>query len=260
MSPVTPLPLDGSASETSASAVPTPLLVSWSGGKDSTLMLERVLADATWRVVALMTTVSSVYDRISIHGVRRSILRRQADALGLPLVAVLLGATSSNAQYEEAFADGLARAAAQFDGVSTIAFGDLFLEEVRGYRETLLARHGWRGVYPLWGEPTPALARYFVSRGYEAYLSCIDTTQLDAAFAGQRYDDALLDALPASVDPCGEKGEFHSCVVHGPIFRTRIAVTTGERVLREERFAYCDLIETTDAPSEGSAPRPATSH
>lgn len=232
------MPTDATAPEAT-----TPLLVSWSGGKDSTLMLERVLADPAWRVVALMTTVSSVYDRISIHGVRRSILRRQAESLGLPLVEVLLGATSSNAQYEDAFADGLVRAQAAFDGVSTIAFGDLFLEDVRGYRETLLARLGWRGVYPLWGEPTPALARYFVSRGYEAYLSCIDTTQLDAAFAGRRYDDALLDSLPATADLCGEKGEFHTCVVDGPIFSTRIAVETGERVLREERFAYCDLVE-----------------
>lgn len=247
-------------SSTTPTPMPASLIVSWSGGKDSTLMLERVLADPQWRVVALLTTVSSVHDRISIHGVRRSILRRQAESLGLPLVEVLLGAISSNAQYEDAFADGLARAATQFPGVSTMAFGDLFLEDVRGYREALLARHGWRGVYPLWGEPTPALARYFVMRGYEAYLSCVDTTQLDAAFAGRRYDDDLLDALPANVDWCGENGEFHTCVVDGPIFRTRVAVDTGERVLREERFAYCDLIETTDAPREVPAPNPATSH
>lgn len=221
----------------------TPLAVSWSGGKDSTLMLEALLDDPAFEVVALLTTVSSVYDRISIHGVRRTILHRQAASLGVPLHEVTLGATSSNDDYEAAFAAGLRELAHAYAGLRTMAFGDLFLEDVRAYREQLLARHGWQGVYPLWGRPTDALAQYFVGRGYEAYLSCVDTQQLAERFAGRRYDADLLAELPASCDPCGEQGEFHTCVVDGPIYRARIPVVTGERVLRERRFAYCDLVE-----------------
>jgi uncharacterized protein (TIGR00290 family) len=224
----------------------TPLAVSWSGGKDSTLMLETVLDDPAFEVVALLTTVSSVYDRVSIHGVRRTILHRQAASLGLPLHEVTLGATSSNDDYEAAFARGLHELEGAYAGLRTMAFGDLFLEDVRGYREQLLARHGWQGVYPLWGRPTDALAQYFVGRGYEAYLSCVDTQQLAERFVGRRYDAELLTELPATCDPCGEQGEFHTCVVDGPIYRARIPVVTGERVLREQRFAYCDLVELPD--------------
>jgi uncharacterized protein (TIGR00290 family) len=229
-----------------ASITRTPVVVSWSGGKDSTLMLERLLADPAMQVVALLTTVSTVYERVSIHGVRRSILRRQAESLALPLHEVGLGATSSNDDYEAAFMDGLARVTAAHAEVRTIAFGDLFLEDVRAYREALLARAGWRGVYPLWGEDTTALARYFVRRGYDAVLTCVDTQQLDAQFAGRRYDAALLDALPPACDPCGERGEFHTCVLSGPIYHERIAVTLGEQLLRDSRFQYCDLIEATE--------------
>jgi uncharacterized protein (TIGR00290 family) len=221
-----------------------PVVVSWSGGKDSTLMLERLLADPTVVVRALVTTVSAVYDRISIHGVRRSILHAQAASLGLPLHEVLLGATVTNDDYEQAFGNGLQALAVAYPDTRCMAFGDLFLEDVRAYRDALLARHGWTGLYPLWGEKTTPLARYFVSRGYVATLSCVDTQQLDGAFAGRVYDDALLDELPASVDPCGERGEFHTCVTAGPIFATSIMVHTGERLLRENRFQYCDLLES----------------
>lgn len=206
------------------------------------MMLERLLADPSIDVVALLTTVSTAYDRISIHGVRRSILRKQAESIGLPLFEVALGATSSNDDYERAFAAGLETVRAAYPQVGTIAFGDLFLEDVRNYRETLLARLGWSGLYPLWGEATAPLAQYFVTHGFRAILSCVDTTQLDAKFAGREYDAALLADLPSSVDPCGERGEFHTCVVDGPIFHTPISVTLGERVLRENRFQYCDLI------------------
>lgn len=219
-----------------------PVVVSWSGGKDSTLMLERLLANPAVQVRALVTTVSTVYDRISIHGVRRSILRAQAESLALPLHEVMLGANITNDDYEHAFAQGLAELAQTYPDTRCMAFGDLFLEDVRNYREALLARHGWAGMYPLWGESTAQLARYFVAQGYVATLSCVDTQQLDGAFAGRVYDDALLDALPSTVDPCGEKGEFHTCVTAGPIYRRAITVTTGERVLREHRFAYCDLV------------------
>lgn len=225
-----------------------PVVVSWSGGKDSTLMLEELLGDPAWHVVALLTTVSTVHDRISIHGVRRSILRAQAASLELPLYEVQLEAVSSNADYEAAFARGVHTVAAAFPGVHHMAFGDLFLADVRQYRTDLLARLGWHGVYPLWLRPTEELARTFVARGYVATLTCVDTEQLDASFAGRRYDGALLDALPASVDPCGERGEFHSCVTAGPIFRTPIPVMVGEQVLRDGRFQYCDLLPLDDAP------------
>lgn len=221
----------------------TPVVVSWSGGKDSTLMLERLLADETVQVVALLTTVSTAYDRVSIHGVRRSILHRQATALRLPLVEVRLGAASSNDDYESAFMLGLQQLERDFPAARTLAFGDLFLQDVRAYRDALLARAGWSGLYPLWAEDTSSLADYFVRQGYEAVLTCIDTEQLDAAFAGRLFDAALLRDLPRSVDPCGERGEFHTCVLNGPIFREPIRVTLGERVLREGRFQYCDLID-----------------
>lgn len=224
-------------------SAPTPVVVSWSGGKDSTLMLERLLADETVVVRALITTVSTVYDRISIHGVRRSILRAQANRLGLPLHEIGLGATSSNDEYEAAFAAGLQELEVTYPDTRTMAFGDLFLADVRQYRDTMLARYGWRGAYPLWGEATGALARYFVRRGYVATLTCVDTQQLDARFAGRSFDDAMLDALPPSVDPCGERGEFHTCVTDGPIFRAPIAVRTGEQLLRDDRFQYCDLLD-----------------
>lgn len=206
-------------------------------------MLERLLADPAVLVRALVTTVSSVYDRISIHGVRRSILRAQADSLGLPLHEVPLGATVTNDEYEQAFASGLQALAQAYPDTRCMAFGDLFLEDVRAYREALLGRHGWTGRYPLWGEATAPLARSFVDRGYVATLSCVDTQQLDGTFAGRAYDHALLDALPPSVDPCGERGEFHTCVTAGPIFSRAIPVVTGERVLRDDRFQYCDLVE-----------------
>jgi uncharacterized protein (TIGR00290 family) len=225
--------------------VRSPVAVSWSGGKDSSLMLERLLDDPSVEVVTLLTSVTTEYDRVSIHGVRRSILHRQAESLGLPLHEVELGARTSNAFYEQAFLDALRQLERHYPGLNTMAFGDLFLEDVRDYREALLARAGWRGLYPLWGLSTTALAAHFVDRGYEAYLSCVDTEQLDARYVGARFDAAFLASLPDSVDPCGERGEFHSCVVDGPIFRSPIAVELGERVLRDERFMYCDLLEQT---------------
>lgn len=229
------------------SAATHPVIVSWSGGKDSTLMLERLLADPSVVVRALVTTVSTVYDRISIHGVRRSILRAQASSLGIPLHEIALGAMSSNDDYEAAFARGLSALEVAYPETRTMAFGDLFLEDVRQYREALLARHAWSGLYPLWGEPTDALARRFVNSGYVARLTCVDTQQLDATFAGAVYDHALLDTLPPSVDPCGERGEFHTCVTDGPIFRTPIRVRPGEQLLRDARFQYCDLLMDGDA-------------
>ena len=228
---------------------PTPILVSWSSGKDSPLALERLLADPRVRVTGLLTTVSPQYDRVSIHGVRRSIVRRQAELLGFPITEVELPPSPSNDSYEAAFAAALAGLRAAQPDLKTVAFGDLFLEEVREYRQRLLGRLGWTGRYPLWGEPTAALAEYFIDRGYRAALTCVDTTQLDASFAGREFDRELLLDLPAGVDPCGERGEFHTCTYAGPLFREPIPVRRGERVLREGRFQYCDLQDVEDRTS-----------
>ena len=219
------------------------VLLAWSGGKDSTLALERLLGDSRRKVAALVTTITTGYDRIAIHGVRRSILRRQVELLGIPLIEAAIPPGADNATYETAFADALARASAN-GRVDAIAFGDLFLADVRAYREAMLARLGWRGLFPLWGEDTARLARYFVDRGYRAILSCVDTQQLDAAFCGRDFDASLLADLPRSCDPCGENGEFHTCVHASPLFTAPIPLERGERVLRDGRFQYVDLIET----------------
>lgn len=205
-------------------------------------MLEALAADPAVRVVSLLTTVTAGYDRISIHGVRRSILDRQAELLGIPLEVAEIPMQASNESYEASFGAALARLRVRYPGLDTIAFGDLFLTEVRAYRETPLAKLGWRGLYPLWGLDTAALAHDFIARGHRAILTCVDTTQIDASFAGRDYDESLLRELPATADPCGEKGEFHSCLVGGPLLGASIPVALGERVLREERFQYCDLV------------------
>jgi len=222
-------------------SAPTPVVVSWSGGKDSTLMLERLLADPAVRVVSLLTTVTAGYDRISMHGVRRAILERQAQALNMPLEVAEIPMQASNESYEAAFGGALARLRVRRPALDTVAFGDLFLTEVRDYRDALLARLGWKGLYPIWGRDTTELAHEFIDRGHRAILTCVDTTQLDATFAGREYNESLIADLPATADPCGEKGEFHSCLVDGPLLREPIAVRLGERVLREGRFQYCDL-------------------
>lgn len=229
--------------------------MAWSGGKDSALALAALAADPRYRVVALLTTVTTGYDRISIHGIRRSVLEAQVAALRLPLHEARIPPAATNPVYEDAFARALEEIRATHPVVRHIAFGDLFLTEVRAYREALLGRVGWTGVFPLWGRDTAALARECVTTGYRAILCCVDTTQLGAGFAGRVYDLDLLSELPASVDPCGERGEFHTCVCDGPGFRHPIAVRPGERVLRDNRFQYCDLLlEAGDRPAERGEP------
>ena len=220
-----------------------PVLLSWSGGKDATLTLERLLADTRYRVAGLLTTVTADYDRIAMHGVRRSILHRQTAGLGLPLYVAEIAAGADNDAYEAAFAHALAAAREDEPELATVAFGDLFLADVRAWREAQLARHGWRGVFPLWGEDTTRLAQGFVGRGYRAILCCVDTTQLAADFCGRDYDTHLLADLPPGVDPCGENGEFHTCVHAGPLWPEPLALVRGERVLRDGRFQYVDLLE-----------------
>jgi uncharacterized protein (TIGR00290 family) len=220
---------------------PRSVALAWSGGKDSSLALAALRADPSVEVVSLLTTVTGDYDRISMHGVRRSILDAQVSALGLPLVEATIPAAATNDLYEDAFAAALEILRRQHPDVSQLAFGDLFLTDVRAYRERLLERLGWSPVFPLWGKDTALLARQFVEQGYRAILSCVDTTQLAPDFAGREYDATLLDHLPATVDPCGERGEFHTCVYDGPIFRGSLSLQAGKRIRRDDRFEYCDL-------------------
>ncbi|AMY09093.1 hypothetical protein LuPra_02304 [Luteitalea pratensis] len=219
-----------------------PVALSWSGGKDSALALAALREDPRLEVVALMTSVTREYDRISIHGVRRVLLEAQVASAGLPLIEVTLEPQCSNEAYEAAFFDAVARMGVGHPGVETLAFGDLFLEDVRAYREALLRRAGLTGCFPLWGRETRQLAHDFVARGFVAHLACVDTTQLAARFAGRVFDDGLIAELPAGVDPCGERGEFHTFVSAGPIFSQPIAVSCGDVVLRDGRFAYCDIL------------------
>ncbi|MGA9334278.1 MAG: ATP-binding protein [Rudaea sp.] len=219
----------------------TPILLSWSGGKDSALALQRLRNDPDWRVVGLLTAITREYDRISIHGVRRSILHAQANSLGLALIEATIPPKASNEIYEAAFARALDQASEYTPGLNTIAFGDLYLADVRAYRERLIETRNWKARFPLWGEDTSMLARRFIESGFRAILCCVDTQQLDAGFCGLEFDADLLARLPASCDPCGENGEFHTCVYAGPILREAVHLQRADRVLRDDRFEYVDL-------------------
>ena len=225
----------------------TPVALSWSGGKDSALTLHALRTSVEYEVTALITSVTRGYDRISIHGVRRTLLEQQAVSLGLPLVQVTLEPACSNDDYEAAFLCGLAELSVRQPGTAHLAFGDLYLADVRDYRDRLLAPTAFRGVYPLWHRPTTALAEQFIAAGFQANLVCTDDTQIDPSFAGRLFDRALLADLPAAVDPCGENGEFHTFVWDGPIFGRPVPVTKGKTVQRDGRFTYCDLL-----PAHGS--------
>jgi uncharacterized protein (TIGR00290 family) len=218
-----------------------PIALAWSGGKDSSLTLAALQADPAVDVVALVTTITRDYDRISMHGIRRAVLEAQVAALGLPLFEASLPAAASNLAYEQAFGSALTALRRKYADLRHIAFGDLFLTDVRAYREQFLPQLGWVPVFPLWGRNTTALALEFVHAGYRAILTCVDTDQLDAHFAGREFDAALLAELPGSADPCGERGEFHTCVYAGPIFSHPLPVEAGERIRRDERFEYCDV-------------------
>jgi uncharacterized protein (TIGR00290 family) len=233
--------MDPSGADVSA---PEPIVLSWSGGKDSALALARLLDDPRFDVVGLLTTVTAGFDRVSIHGVRRALLHAQAESIGVPVHEVTLQPESSNEAYDAALADALDRLRERHPQVHRIAFGDIFLEDVRQYREERIAASGYGAVFPLWGEATDVLAREVIRRGIEARLVCIDTEALPAAFAGRRYDESLLADLPDGIDACGENGEFHTFVSAGPGFREPIPYDVGEVVMRGERFAYCDLVPT----------------
>jgi uncharacterized protein (TIGR00290 family) len=217
-----------------------PVVLSWSGGKDSTMAAYQLLASQKYEITALLTTVTEGFDRISMHGVRRELLERQADSLGIPLRKIMIPQDCTNEIYEARMREAMSLVKAQ--GITKIAFGDLFLQDVKKYRDEMLARAGMTGLYPIWMRDTEELVRTFIGLGFKAILACVDTQAIDAAFAGREIDLQLLRDLPQSADPCGEYGEYHSFVYAGPIFKSAIACGTGERVLRNERFNYCDIV------------------
>ena len=224
--------------------------VSWSSGKDSAWALQVARAGGLAEVAGLLTTVNTTHGRVAMHAVRRELLHAQAAALALPLVEVELPWPCPNGTYEAAMAAALARL--RGDGVTHLVFGDLFLEDVRAYRDAQLAALGMTPIYPLWRRDTRALAREMVDGGLRATLTCVDPKQLDASFAGRRFDAALLAELPASVDPCGERGEFHTFAYAGPMFRRPVAIDSGELVERDG-FVFADLLPAKAAVTPPAA-------
>lgn len=214
------------------------LALSWSGGKDSALALWVLAREHEVVPRALITTVTDAYERISMHGVRRSLLARQASAVGVPLVEVEIPAACTNDVYERRMEQALA--SEPLRDVEAVAFGDLFLEDVRAYREDRLATVGKRACFPLWHRDTTGLAREFIAAGFEAVIVCVDRSKLDRSFAGRRFDQRLLADLPAGVDPCGENGEFHTFVYAGPILSAPLTIQIGETVERDG-FMFADL-------------------
>jgi uncharacterized protein (TIGR00290 family) len=214
-------------------------LISWSSGKDSAFSLHEVRRGGEFDVVGALTTVTETFERVSIHGVRQQILLAQLDAAGLPPRIVPIPYPCPNEIYEARMGEEVARARAE--GISHIIFGDLFLADIRAYREQKLAGTGITPIFPLWQRPTLPLAHAMIESGLQAYIATVDLKKLPAKFAGRKFDLQLLADLPEGIDPCGENGEFHTCVVAGPMFLRVLAVAAGERVERDG-YAYCDLV------------------
>jgi uncharacterized protein (TIGR00290 family) len=214
-------------------------LLAWSSGKDSAFALHVLREQGAFDVVGLFTTVTRDFDRVAMHATRRALLEAQARAARLPLHVIEIPYPCPNEAYESAMTAFNAKARA--DSITHLVFGDLFLEDIRRYREIKLEGSGLTPLFPLWGRPTDLLARQMIEAGFCAYLVCVDPKQLDPGFAGRRFDHAFLEALPPGIDPCGENGEFHSCVVDGPIFEAPIPVVPGEIVTRDG-FVFADLI------------------
>jgi uncharacterized protein (TIGR00290 family) len=217
----------------------TKIWLSWSSGKDSAWALHELRVSPDFEVTALLTTINRAASRVAMHAVREELLDAQAAAAGLPLVKVPIPSPCSNAEYEQAM--GAAMAQARAEGIFHVAFGDLFLEDIRRYREEKLQAVGMTPVFPIWGRETHRLAREMVAGGLRAYLTCVDPRQLDRHFAGRSFDASLLDELPAAVDPCGEKGEFHSFAFAGPMFSAPLAVVPGE-IVERDGFVFADIL------------------
>jgi uncharacterized protein (TIGR00290 family) len=214
------------------------VLLSWSSGKDSAWTLYRLRQRPDYEIIGLLTTVNAKFDRVAMHGTRRSVLEQQAEAAGLPLWKVPLPWPCSNGEYEQRMRETCDRAVQE--GINAIAFGDLFLRDIRSYREAQLQPTGLEPLFPLWDEPTATLAREMIAGGLRARLTCVDTKQLSPSFVGQEFDAALLNELPPGIDPCGERGEFHTCTYAGPMFTWPVPLEAGEIVIRDG-FAYADF-------------------
>jgi uncharacterized protein (TIGR00290 family) len=215
------------------------ILLSWSSGKDSAWSLHVLRQRGEYEVIGLLTTFNEMADRVAMHAVRRDLVERQAAAVGLPLWSVPLPWPCSNEQYESLMAQTCVKAIAE--NIEGVAFGDLFLEDVRAYRVKQLKDTGLEPIFPVWGLTTRALAREMIASGVRAKLTCVDTQKLDPSFVGREFDEALLSDLPDGVDPCGERGEFHSFVYAGPMLNTVLPVSVGETVVRDQ-FVFADLI------------------
>jgi uncharacterized protein (TIGR00290 family) len=224
------------------------VLLAWSSGKDSAFALHVLRQSEGVTVVGLLTTVNEAFDRVAMHAVRRTLLAAQAEAVGLPLLEASIPWPCPNEAYERSMAEALARAAAL--GVTAVAFGDLYLEDVRRYREERMAGTGLRPLFPLWGRPTRALAEEMIASGQKAVLTCVDPRALAPSFVGRAFDGALIRDLPASADPCGESGEFHTFAWDGPAFRRSVPVAVGETGERDG-FVFADLLPAwAAAPAE----------
>jgi uncharacterized protein (TIGR00290 family) len=215
------------------------VLMSWSGGKDSCLALYEIQKTLDYRVAALLTTVTRDYDRISMHGVRRVLLERQAASLGVPLHQVLITKGATNQEYETNLIEAVS--AFRDQGIDSIVFGDLFLEDIKTYRDQFLARHNLLGIYPVWLRNTTEFIKEFIELGFKAVLTCVDSRALDQSFAGRTIDYDFLATLPVNVDACGENGEFHTFVFDGPTFSEPVKFSVGEMVARDG-FWFCDLL------------------
>jgi uncharacterized protein (TIGR00290 family) len=226
-----------------------PVVFAWSGGKDSAMALHCLLRDPAYEVAGLLTTVTEGYERISMHGVRCELLRQQAASIGLPLEEVRIPPQCPNTIYESRMAEAVLRYRER--GILHLGFGDIFLRDLRAYRETNLARVGMSALFPLWDIDTRELAARFLAGGFRARTACIDPRKLDRSFAGRELDAAFFRELPIGVDPCGENGEFHTFVFDGPIFPSPVPVVTGQ-VVERDSFIFCDLLPDSQGEKQCS--------
>lgn len=225
------------------------ILLSWSSGKDSAWALHVLRRSSEYQVAGLLTTFNQAANRVAMHAVRRELVQAQAEAAGIPLWPVELPWPCSNSAYEDAMRAACDRALAQ--GIEGVAFGDLFLQDVRAYRENQMRATGLQPIFPLWGLPTPELARQMIAAGLRAMLTCVDPKALDANLAGREFDRRLLADLPAGVDPCGERGEFHSFTYAGPMFERPLQVAVGEIVTRDG-FVFADVTRKSTPAGESA--------
>jgi uncharacterized protein (TIGR00290 family) len=218
----------------------SPILLSWSGGKDSSLALYEIQKSGKYEITSLITTVTEEYDRVSMHGLRTVLLEQQAESLNIPLQKVFITNNAANDEYETKFNELLIRF--KEAGIKQVVFGDLYLEEIKKYREVLLKKIDMECVFPIWKRDTAKLALEFIDSGFKAITVCVDSKALGEEFAGKEFNKQFLNDLPDGIDPCGENGEFHTFVYDGPVFNTPISHELGEIVLRDERFYYCDIL------------------